>query len=77
MKIEIKNILRQWLFKSPKKCLKMKLVSTLFETKVIIATKIRREKNENFVDFLFYSISGWLIIKCKWQILAKEKGSKE
>ena len=36
------------------------LVSTLFEMEVIIATKIRREKNENCVDFSFHSISGYL-----------------
>ena len=29
-----------------------------FETEVIIATKIRREKNENCVEFSFHSISG-------------------
>ena len=29
-----------------------------FEIEVIIATKIRREKNENCVEFSFHSISG-------------------
>jgi len=38
------------------------LVSTLFETKVIIATKIRREKNENCVEFSFHSISGSFLL---------------
>ena len=37
----------------------MILVSTIFETKVIIATKIRREKKENCVEFSFHSISGF------------------
>ena len=36
----------------------MILASTLFETEVKIATKIRREKNENCVEFSFHSISG-------------------
>ena len=36
----------------------MILVSTLFEMKVIIATEIRREKSENYVEFSFHSISG-------------------
>ena len=36
------------------------LVLTLFETEVIIATKIRREKNENCVEFSFHSISGFM-----------------
>ena len=36
----------------------MILASTIFETGVKIATKIRREKNENCVEFSFHSISG-------------------
>ena len=35
----------------------MILASTIFETGVKIATKIRREKNENCVEFSFHSIS--------------------
>ena len=37
----------------------MILASTIFETGVKIATKIRREKNENCVEFSFHSISGF------------------
>ena len=36
----------------------MILASTIFETGVKIATKIRREKNKNCVEFSFHSISG-------------------
>ena len=38
----------------------MILASTIFETGLKIATKIRREKNENYVEFSFHSISGFL-----------------
>ena len=38
----------------------MILASTIFATGVKIATKIRREKKENCVEFSFHSISGYL-----------------
>ena len=44
------------------------LVSTLFETEVKIATKIRREKNENCDEFLFHSISGLIPVDTKMDL---------
>ena len=41
----------------------MILASTIFETGVKIATKIRREKNENCVEFSFHSISGFYLMQ--------------
>ena len=44
------------------------LVSTLFEMEVIMATKIRREKNEKCVEFSFHSLSGWLLNQIKFLV---------